>query len=193
MNDIPKIWFLRHGETHWNVEKRIQGQLESQLTSRGIEDAKAQARLVPPILALNPPCFVSPLGRAQQTAKIALEGREYITDDRLAEAHAGEWQGLLRDDVRRSNPALVSMDTSSLDLFLAAPGGEGRGAFVARIEDFLAHLTEPSVVVAHGLLGQVMRGLLTGLEWDEMGHLSNEQGCIYVLDGGTETVIRETE
>jgi probable phosphoglycerate mutase len=37
-----------------------------------------------------------------------------------------------------------------------------------------------------------MRGLVCGLGWDEMGQLPNEQGCIYVLENGTETVLRET-
>lgn len=192
MSDYPKIWLLRHGETYWNAEKRIQGQLESELTPKGISHAEWQARLMPPILALDPPCFVSPLGRAQQTARIALGGRDFITDARLAEAHAGDWQGLLRMDVRRDNPDILSMDSSSLDLFTRAPGGETGAQFRARIEAFMADLTEPSVVVAHGLLGQVMRGLVCGLAWDEMGHLPNEQGCVYVLENGTETVLRET-
>lgn len=190
MSDYPKIWFLRHGETEWNAERRIQGQLESRLTPRGMDQAATQARLMAPILKENPPCFVSPLGRAQQTAKIALGGRAYVTDARLAEAHAGEWQGLLRDDVRRSNPGLVSLETPALELFLKAPGGEGRAAFEARIVDFLSGLTAPSVVVAHGLWGQVMRGLIRGLGHEEMGALGNEQACVYVLDQGRETVLR---
>ncbi|MFK7937946.1 MAG: histidine phosphatase family protein [Roseovarius sp.] len=193
MSSFPKIWFLRHGETYWNAEKRIQGQLESELTPRGIEDAERQARLMPPILAQNPPCFVSNLGRAQQTARIALKGAQFETDNRLAEAHAGDWQGLLHMDVRRANPDVLSMDTTALDLFTRAPNGETAVQFQTRIEGFMAELTQPAVVVAHGLLGQVMRGLICGLAWDEMGHLPNEQGCVYVLENGTETILRETD
>jgi probable phosphoglycerate mutase len=154
MPDYPKIWLLRHGETYWNAEKRIQGQLESELTPKGIAHAECQLRLMPPILALDPPCFVSPLGRAQQTARIALADRDFVTDARLAEAHAGEWQGLLRMEVRRNNPDILSMETSSLELFTRAPGGETGPQFQARIEAFMADLTEPSVVVALGLLGR---------------------------------------
>ncbi|MBO6884239.1 MAG: histidine phosphatase family protein [Marivita sp.] len=192
MTGYPKIWFLRHGETEWNAERRIQGQLESQLTPRGIGHAEAQARLIAPILETDPPCFVSPLGRAQHTAEIALGGRPFTTDPRLAEAHAGDWQGRLSDEVRRSNPDLVDMETPSLDLFMRAPGGEGYPAFRDRILSFLTDLTEPSVVVAHGLLGQVMRGLVMGLPYEEMRGLTNEQACVYVLEQGRETVLRET-
>ena len=188
--DAPRIWFLRHGETHWNAIRRIQGQLESELTETGIAHAQAQARVMPSILAHNPPCYVSPLGRAQQTAQIALGGYCYQTDARLAEAHAGDWQGLLRDDVAVDYADIVTPDMSALEVFLAAPGGEGWDMFNARVLDFLRELSEPTVIVGHGLWGQVMRGHLLGLERADMGHLSNEQACVYVLENGTEQVLR---
>lgn len=186
---VPKIWFLRHGETYWNVEKRIQGQLESELTEKGLQDAHAQAGLMAPVMAMDPPCFVSPLGRAQQTAKIALAGATFQTDARLSEAHAGEWQGLLRPDVIRDHSDTLPSDITALELFLAAPKGEGFTAFEARITLFLSELTEPSVIVAHGLLGQVLRGTLCGIPRAGMGALPNGQGCVYVLENGAETVL----
>ena len=192
MTGYPKIWFLRHGETEWNAERRIQGQLESRLTARGIGHAEAQARLMAPILRADPPCFVSPLGRAQHTAKIALGGRPFATDLRLAEAHAGEWQGRLSDDVRHAHQGTVDIGTSALELFMSAPGGEGYASFRDRIASFLNELTEPTVVVAHGLWGQVMRGLVRGLTFAEMTRLTNDQACIYVLEQGRETVLHET-
>ncbi len=191
-NTWPKIWFLRHGQTYWNAERRIQGQLESDLTPLGLRHAQAQAR----ILQQGLPCFVSPLGRAQQTARIALSDVAFQNDDRLAEAHAGDWQGLLREDVIRDHAATLPADISALELFLAAPGGEGFDAFEGRIAAFLDTLTVPSVIVAHGLLGQVLRGLIRGLARAEMGTLPNEQACVYVLEEGRETVLHndtETE
>lgn len=187
MIDAPKVWLLRHGETVWNAEKRIQGQLESELTPRGIAQAHQQADLMRPILADAPPCFVSPLGRAQQTAQIALGGKPFQTDPRLAEVHAGDWQGLLRDEVLADHPALAQ--ATALDVFLSAPGGERFDGFRARIVAFLNDLITPSVVVAHGLLGQVLRGLICGFDRAQMGALPNGQGCVYVLENGTETVL----
>jgi len=187
---LPKIWFLRHGETYWNAERRIQGQLESDLTSKGRQQAQAQAQLMSPILAQAPDCYVSPLGRAQQTALIALGQTPFHTDARLAEAHAGEWQGLLRDEVRRDFPKIVAPDVSALEMFVAAPGGESFEVFQGRIVDFVTDLTGPSVIVAHGLLGQVLRGLILGLSRPQMSNLPNEQACVYLLENGTETVLR---
>lgn len=191
MNFQP-IYFLRHGETRWNVEKRIQGQLDSPLTERGIRDAQAQARLLAPILADNPSCYVSPLGRTRHTADIALAGRPYFVDERLSEAHAGDWQGMLRSEAKRQNPQSVTPDISALELFLVAPGGEGYAAFEARILNFMHSLIAPSVVVSHGLLGQVLRGLILGKRREEMSAQSNLQGCVYVLKDGQETILRET-
>ncbi|WP_368073709.1 phosphoglycerate mutase GpmB (plasmid) [Pseudoseohaeicola sp. NH-UV-7] len=51
--DMPKIWFLRHGETFWNAERRIQGQLNSELTPQGVKDTVRQADIMRPVLAQN--------------------------------------------------------------------------------------------------------------------------------------------
>lgn len=189
MVTYPKIWLLRHGQTEWNAQRRIQGQLESPLTALGIEQAHRQAALMGDILALDPDCFCSPLGRAQQTAKIALKGTDFKTDTRLAEANAGLWQGQTLDEVRIKWPDLFHANPHNLDLFCVAPESEGFQAFQARIADFLGDLTGPSVIVAHGLLGQVIRGLTRGLGRTEMGALPNQQGCVYLLDNGTEQVL----
>ena len=190
MAHYPKIWFLRHGQTEWNAERRIQGQLESPLSALGIEQARQQESLIRPFLADAPDIFVSPLGRAQQTAKIALSGAQFATDPRLAEADAGALQGLTLDEVAQRYPEISAANPLHLDLFCAAPGGEGFDRFYDRILDFMMGLNAPSIVVAHGLLGQVMRGITLGLSRQAMARLSNEQGCIYLLEGGGEQLLR---
>lgn len=189
MKTYPKIWLLRHGQTEWNAQRRLQGQLESPLTPLGVEQAHRQAALMGDILALDPDCFCSPLGRAQQTAKIALDGAAYKTDNRLAEVQCGIWQGLTFDEIRAQWPDLFQANPHNLDLYCAAPESEGFDAFRSRISEFLDDLSGPSVIVAHGLLGQVIRGLTCGLERSEMGALPNQQGCVYLLNGGAEQVL----
>lgn len=190
MTSFPKIWFLRHGQTEWNAERRIQGQLESRLSPLGLSHARQQAELIKPILAQNPACFVSPLGRAQQTADIALGGAAFVTDPRLAEADAGDLQGMTLDEVELRYPEIWAANPRHLELFCAAPGGEGYASFHARILAFMQELQGPAVVVAHGLLGQVMRGIVQGLSLQQMAGLSNEQGCIYVLEDGQEQLLK---
>lgn len=190
MTTFPKIWFLRHGQTQWNAERRIQGQLESCLSPLGVTHARQQADLMAPILAEAPLCFASPLGRAQKTADIALAGAPFVTDPRLAEADAGDLQGMTLNEVEQRFPAIWAANPRHLDLFCAAPGGEGYDSFHARILSFMQSLQAPSVVVAHGLWGQVMRGIILGLSRRGMAELSNEQGCIYVLEEGKEVLLK---
>jgi probable phosphoglycerate mutase len=189
MKHYPKIWFLRHGQTEWNKAYRLQGQLDSPLTPQGIADAHRQAGLIAPILALNPAIYVSPLGRTIQTADIALAGAPYHCDARLMEIHAGNWQGRLRADLMVEDPAWANSHPTALEIYESADGGEGLTAFQARIRSFLDDLTGPTVIVAHGLWGQVMRAQVCGLDMAQAGHLSNDQGCVYVLENGQETLL----
>ncbi len=193
MQDYPTLWFLRHGETEWNAERRIQGQLESQLTTRGVAHAHQQQQILTSVLRQNPACFVSPLGRAQQTAEIALGDYPYRTEARLAEAQAGLFQGMTLAEVNARYPEIYAANPHNLDLFCAAPNGEGYDRFLDRIQSFLAELVGPTVIVSHGLLGQVLRGLVCGLDRSGMAVLPNEQGCVYLLEHGAETVLRGRE
>ena len=193
MPDFPKIWFLRHGQTEWNRAYRLQGQLDSPLTEQGLADARRQARIMAPILDSDPTLFASPLGRARQTADIALAGAEYTTDDRLMEIHAGDWQGQFRAQIMAAHPEWAETNPSPLAIYEAAPGGEGLEQFHDRIRSFLSHLTGPSVIVAHGLLGQVLRAEVRGLDFEAAGQLSNRQGCVYLLINGVEIVLEAEE
>ena len=187
--NYPKIWFLRHGQTEWNKVYRLQGQLDSPLTEQGVGEAHRQAEIMPPILANNPDIFVSPLGRARQTADIALGKTTYLTDPRLMEIDAGAWQGLLRADIMAAHPEWAATGPTALEIYEAAEGGEGLAAFETRITDFLGDLTKPTVIVAHGLLGQVLRAVVCGLDRAGAGALSNHQGCVYLLENGFETLL----
>jgi len=189
MSQFPKIWFLRHGQTEWNLERRLQGQLDSPLTELGQSQARQQARILGPVLveaaAGSIDIYSSPLGRAQHTARIALSGHPYDTDPRLSEVATGEWEGRLRQEVAPGGGDLM--------VYTAAPGGEGFDALEARVADFLNHLQGPSIVVSHGLWGQVLRGLACGLDRPAMDQLSNLQGCVYVLENGNETLLKDEE
>ena len=187
----PKIWFLRHGQTEWNAVRRIQGQLESQLSEQGRWHAAEQAKIMEPILAEHmPKCIASPLVRAFDTATVALGGYPFETDVELMEIHAGDWQGLYYDDVLARWPDQVNADMTALELFANAPGGEGFAAFRTRIQRVLDRVTEPTVIVAHGLWGQVARAILRGLDDPDMRRLDNLQGVVYVLENGQETILR---
>ena len=185
MTSYPKIWFLRNGQTEWNAEGRIQGRLNSDLTAQGRADARKQADLIAPFIApvqAGPGgIFVSPQGRAQETARIALGGHEYQVDERIAEINTGEWEGRLRSE-------LVYAETD-IETYASAPGGEGIDGLETRVRDFLQSLTGPSILVSHGILGKVLRGQVLGLDRIGTASLCNRQGCVYVLEDGCEKIL----
>ncbi|SDW78887.1 histidine phosphatase family protein [Paenibacillus sp. CF384] len=92
------IFAVRHGQTEWNVARRICGISDIALTSRGIEQARTLAASMGEVkidLILS-----SPLIRARHTAEILSDalGVAYVVDDRLREQNYGKYEGVMRDD-----------------------------------------------------------------------------------------------
>ncbi|MDG6376859.1 histidine phosphatase family protein [Glaesserella parasuis] len=85
-----RLILLRHGETLWNIEKRLLGHYNSPLSKRGISQANA---IKPLIQQLSPKTVISSdLGRAVQTAEI-IGFQDPIKDKGLRELNMGEWSG----------------------------------------------------------------------------------------------------
>ena len=164
------IYLVRHGETRWNVARRIQGQLDSELTDRGIEQAHAFGRLLHRHLPSDGTFAIeaSPSGRATATARIIAEegGRDPVeiqTTALLAERHMGDWAGLTLDEVDRMSPTADVRRTIDDPAFVP-PGGESFAALAARARSWLARdRTSPvTIAVSHGLIGQTIRGAFLG-------------------------------
>lgn len=88
-----KIYFVRHGETDWNKERKIQGQVDIPLNAFGIHLAEETAKGLKDVKF--DVCFTSPLGRARHTAQIILEGKNVpiIDDKRIEEMSFGAYEG----------------------------------------------------------------------------------------------------
>ncbi len=95
------LYLLRHGETEFNLEGRLQGQQDSPLTARGRAQARAHGALLKTLIA-EPEAWrvvASPLGRTMDTARLAcaelgLPEAAIETDPRLKEIAFGDWEGL---------------------------------------------------------------------------------------------------
>ncbi len=186
MIDAPELYILRHGETRWNAENRMQGELNSPLTEKGIRDAQRQGE----ILAgrdLEGFAFVcSPQGRAFQTAGLALgELAAYIrTDDRLREIGVGDWSGRLRDELpmpEGKDPFMAQYEI--------APNGEGFARLEARCHAFLADLTHPAVLVTHGITSRMLRAIVIGEGAVAVPTVHGGQGCVYHLKDGVQNLL----
>ena len=75
-----KLYIIRHGETSWNVQRRLQGASDTDLNENGITLAKRTGEALKEIPFDL--CFTSPLKRAKMTAELILAGRNIpIYDD----------------------------------------------------------------------------------------------------------------
>ncbi|MEP2641628.1 histidine phosphatase family protein [Roseobacter sp.] len=182
---FPPVYILRHGQTEWNAQLRIQGRLDSRLTDLGRDQARAQRGILQARDLSGFGALSSPQGRAFHTAAIALEGIAPCieTDTRLMEIGVGAWEGLYRVDLPLTQPQDQS-EESALELYRMAPGGEGFAALHRRCHEFLTDLSKPSILVTHGITSRMLRLVLLGRDISEIGDLPGGQGVIYHLEHG---------
>ncbi len=182
MSPFPPLYILRHGETEWNAENRLQGHFDSALTLTGKGQAKQQYEILKACDLTNFVALTSPQGRAFHTASIALEGLvdSVETDTRLREIGVGEWAGVRREDVMKLTPK--AKDT--FDLYEFAPHGEGFAALRARCTAFLNSLDRPAVLVTHGITSRMLRLIVLNLPTENLRDLPGGQGVVFHLEGG---------
>jgi len=156
----------RHGETDWNAENRIQGQLDIPLNSRGQEQAKALSAVLADMHF--DAIYSSDLLRASHTASVIAEdlGLELKINPNLRERHYGSFQGFTYAEVGAKNP-------EGLKRFLAREpeydmeGGESLNVFWQRCVQELealaqSHPNQKVLVVSHGAVLDTVYRFLVG-------------------------------
>ncbi len=131
----------------------------------------------------------SPRARTVATALIVARtlNLDLETDQRLVEITMGSWDGMTLDEIAAAHPGV---DRSQPDWHLRAPDCEPIDAVRARIASFLAEIEGPTIVVAHGLSGKMLRGVYLGLDDDAAMRLYERQDAVFVLDKGAEQELR---
>ncbi|MDY0240743.1 MAG: histidine phosphatase family protein [Rhodospirillaceae bacterium] len=183
------LYLVRHGETEWNRQGRIQGQGDSPLTERGQEQALSVGKLLATVPTLPPALLlVSPLGRTRATAgqisrHLAVERME--TDARIGEVAMGAWEGMTLPEIAEREPSRRD-DLKRIDWCFRSPGGETLAMVQERARDWLDSLPRdrPAVAVSHGLVGRVIRGLYLDLRLEEMMALPVPQDVVWHLTQG---------
>lgn len=183
---IRRLVMLRHGQTEYNAGSRMQGQLDTDLTELGRNQADAAAV----VLAKRLPLLIisSDLRRALDTA-VALgdrSGQPVSIDTRLRETHLGDWQGMTHLEVDDVAPGarLAWRD----DARWAPHGGESRVDVADRSVPLVRELVagrpdwgagdpdRPVVLVAHGGLIAALTAALLALpvdNWPVLGGMGN--------------------
>jgi broad specificity phosphatase PhoE len=190
----PTIYYIRHGETDWNVEGRLQGGIDTPLNDLGrtqaahaggiLADMFARDGRVAPGLAF----VASPLQRARHTmdlvrTELGLPPGGYRLDDRLREIGYGHWEGSTLAQMQASDPELFA--TRQLDKWtVSPPGGENYASVQIRMRDWYDSLKVDTVAVAHG---GTARALMVALGIETPASASDlyiEQGVVYLFNNG---------
>ena len=190
------LYMLRHGETVWNTERRMQGSKNSDLTPRGRVQALAMGRALKAELDRQPGPTIflrSPLGRTRETSEIV--GRElgiassaWREDMRLAELSYGKWEGFSWAEIEIDHPTAMA-DWRADPHGYCPPGGETHIDLRRRCEAVLTEIATSglrTVVVSHGVSGAVVRGLNLGLDARAMFVLEQPQDAFFRLMAGSE-------
>ncbi|MGZ3374983.1 MAG: histidine phosphatase family protein [Phenylobacterium sp.] len=184
------IYLVRHGQTEFNRERRIQGHVDSPLTELGVRQAHAVGRLLRDLIREPEGWRIvsSPLGRARSTAEIVAEklgGLPVELEPRIQEMSWGRHDGRLRAELEAENPETFGKTGWAFD---APTDGESYEAVSARVGDWLASLPpEPErriIAVAHGISGRVLRGLYANLPKDLAGQQDVPQDAVFLLQHG---------
>jgi broad specificity phosphatase PhoE len=173
------LLLVRHGRTAWNEEGRFQGLTDIPLSPAGRADAEANGRRLAEHLAdVEKPdvrlrLVSSPLTRCMETARIlarhlALPETSIASDDRLAEAGFGRWEGLTTHEVKARFPEERRARKADRWNF-AAEGGGSYADLHARMKFFTHSLITDAlpIIVTHSGNLRVMLGVLEGLGRDE--------------------------
>lgn len=164
------IYLMRHGETNWNHERRLQGQSDIPLNQRGIELAEKTAEGLRNVSF--DAAFSSPLNRALTTARIVIGGRNIpvVTDDRLKEISFGAGEGTYFDLAKEDPAHPMHHFFCRPELFKPMEGGETIAQVRARAEEFLRERVFPLegscrniLIAAHGALNRSLVNKLSGI------------------------------
>lgn len=162
------IYLVRHGETEWNLVRRYQGWGDSPLTRGGVAQAEAVGRMLARLPEAAAATIVaSPLGRARRTAELIqaalVSPAPIIFDERLREISIGSWDGLDRDEIAALQPGIFDGEGRQ-EWYFRTPDGETYETFAGRIASWLDEAAAGArIVVAHGIVTRVLRGLYAGL------------------------------
>lgn len=175
------IFLIRHAETDWNEEGRIQGDLDIPLNSKGLDQAKQLQKRFKSIQFDS--IFSSDLKRAIQTAEFLPKSSEIpiITDDRLRERDYGIWKELTWDEVRLKFPEEYR-NVRMNPVTASPPHGENLQEVSDRVLQFFSEIEEfknqNTAIVSHNSPLMIIIAHLKGLELDEIRkvpYLSNTE------------------
>jgi len=195
-DSVPQLYLLRHGETDWNVQKRLQGRTDTQLNDNGRAQAKRHGIQLGTELAklfqnsplntldlkseLNDWYFVSsPLKRCLETmeillASLDLPNQTYDVSEQLLEISFGEWEGKSWDELRVAVPDLVQARFDN-PWDICGPQGETYTELKSRVLNWYKSLPAKTIAVTHSGPSRIVRDLVSPVKRDKILSLTSPQ------------------
>jgi len=180
------IYLIRHAETTWNAERRMQGRLDAPLSERGVQQLAALAKAMRsvPLCAV----YASPLGRALRTARAVAEphGIPVQTVDALSEMDQGAWENKLMGEIEAHDGPLLRAWWATPDA-VRMPDGESlqdvqTRALRALREIVAGHPGCDIAVVAHGGVNKTMLLWALGAPLASYWRIRQDNACINHID-----------
>lgn len=175
---MTHLYLVRHGETIWNAEKRMQGHMNSDLTDQG----KEQARLLGEKFATTTfdACYTSDSPRALETAQLVTQylPTTPVTDSRLREIGMGSWEGRTRQEIANVDGQEWHHFWETPHLYQAKNGGETfhhlRQRSMASIDEILLkHTDQKILIVSHRLTIKTIINQLLAQDLDALNSLAD--------------------
>lgn len=193
----PVVYYVRHGETDWNVERRLQGRQDIPLNANGCAQAARCGDILRDLFVRDDKTpadldFVaSPLGRARITMELmrgtlGLDPHAYAIDERLIEISFGTWEGKTLAEMAVLDSGLVAARAQDKWAFLP-PGGESYATLADRMGEWYATLARDTVVVAHGGTARGLIAHLRIIQPRAAPVYDIGQGVVYVIEPGSIT------
>lgn len=181
-----KLILIRHGETLWNKERRLQGHQDSPLTDEG----KKQIEILAAALKDEKIdfAFCSDLGRAIDSSKIILQshGLKAVQRRELRERSHGIVQGMTQKQADREYPELQAQRKKSKYDF-RNPKGESYSDSDQRVKPFVEelkqkHANQTVLLLTHGGINRIILGQLLKLSQEEVMAIDQPHACAYFVE-----------
>lgn len=180
---------IRHGQTDWNANKRLQGQTEIPMNEYGKSQVLGNAQKLATLSQdLHNFDFVSsPISRARETMMIIrgtldLPKEEYRMDDRLKELNYGEFSTHTWDELRQSRPEDVK-ERFDHSWSYVIPRGECYAMLSKRVLNWLNEIERDTIVAAHAGISRVLQAHFVKCPKNDVAFLEAPQDRILVLRG----------
>jgi broad specificity phosphatase PhoE len=188
------IYMVRHGQTDWNAESRLQGQKDIPLNETGRQQATGNGLAFGSILGRDAAAFdfvSSPLGRTRETMErlrraMGLDPLAYSVDERLREVSFGDWEGFTLPELKRRVPERIAARRAAKWDFIP-PGADAESYEILswRVGAWLKDVRKPTVCVSHGGVIRALFKLLGEMEADEAAAAAIPQDRILKIGEGS--------